>query len=232
MRRAYGYLRVSTPGQADAGVSLDVQRARISAWCDAHGYELVDVFCDPGLSGRRADNRPGLQDALRTVERAAREKDTAGVALVTYSISRLARSVRDMLAISDQLQRVGADLVSLSESIDTSSASGLMVFRLLSVLAQFESDLTAERTAAALAHKRARGEATGGDAPYGFTIADGMLIEDEQEQEVIRLVGQLRESGLSYRAIGRELQRRGFTPRTGDAWHANTIRRLAARAAA
>jgi len=64
MSNAIGYVRVSTAGQADDGVSLDVQRERIAAWCLANGYELGDVFVDAGISGKRADNRPALLDAL------------------------------------------------------------------------------------------------------------------------------------------------------------------------
>ena len=85
MRQAVGYLRVSTSGQADDGVSLEAQRARVEAWCLANEFELLQVFEDAGLSGSRADNRPALQDALH-----AAIKNKAAV--VVYSLSRLARS--------------------------------------------------------------------------------------------------------------------------------------------
>ena len=87
-RVAIGYCRVSTAGQAEQGVSLDSQRERIQAWCQAQGYHLAAVHIDAGLSGKRADNRPGLQAALAD---ACRQK----AALVVYSLSRLARSVPD-----------------------------------------------------------------------------------------------------------------------------------------
>jgi DNA invertase Pin-like site-specific DNA recombinase len=90
-----------------------------------------------GLSGTKAD-RPGLAAALSAV--------CKGDALVVYSLSRLARSTAHTLQVSDYLEWVGADLVSLSEKIDTTSASGKMVFRLLAVLAEFERDLISERT--------------------------------------------------------------------------------------
>ena len=62
--KAIGYIRVSTEDQADQGVSLGVQRERITAWCAAHDYDLAAVHVDAGLSGKRADNRPALQRAL------------------------------------------------------------------------------------------------------------------------------------------------------------------------
>ena len=63
--KAIGYIRVSTAGQADEGVSLEAQRTKIKAWCEANGYRLAVVHTDAGISGKRADNRPGLQKALK-----------------------------------------------------------------------------------------------------------------------------------------------------------------------
>jgi site-specific DNA recombinase len=162
--KALGYIRVSTSGQANDGVSLDAQAARIRVWCEANGYELTEIWSDAGISGRRADKRPGLQAALA----AACEN---GGALVVYSLSRLARSTRDAIDIAERLHGAGADLVSLTERIDTTTAAGKMVFRMLAVLAEFERDLVSERTAAALAHKRRNGERVG-DIPYGWRLAD------------------------------------------------------------
>ena len=106
---AVGYVRVSTEGQAADGVSLDAQRSRIEAWCRANDFELLALHVDAGLSGKRADNRPGLQTALAD---ACRER---GTALVVCSLSRLARSVKDTLEIAGRLDREGANLVSLGE---------------------------------------------------------------------------------------------------------------------
>src|SRR3954469_6084624 len=170
--RAVAYIRVSTTFQVDDGVSLDAQRARIAAWCGSNDADLAegDVFVDAGLSGKRADNRPALGRALAAVCGAP------GSVLVVYSLSRLARSVRDTLAIAERLEKAGADLVSLSERIDTTSASGKMVFRLLAVLNEFERDLVSERTRAAVAHKRGRGERTG-QVPYGRDLGpDGRSL--------------------------------------------------------
>ena len=151
--KAFGYIRVSTAGQAEDGVSLDAQEARIKAWAEANGAAGVEIFRDEGISGKRSDNRPGLQAALEACGR--------GDALIAYSLSRLSRSTRDTLEISEQLQKRGADLVSLSEKIDTTSAAGKMVFRLLAVLAECERDQIADRTRAALQYKRGNGDKTG-----------------------------------------------------------------------
>jgi DNA invertase Pin-like site-specific DNA recombinase len=217
--QAIGYVRVSTEEQATDGVSLAAQRARIVAWATANDTELLDVYTDAGLSGGRADNRPGLQTAL---DAACKAK----AALVVYSLTRLSRSTRDALAISERLDAAGADLVSLSEKIDTTSAAGKMVFRMLAVLAEFERDQISERTATAMQHKRARREYTGGEPPYGWRVAgDGVSLESEPvEQAVIRAAHALRPSGMSLRRIGQHLAADGGSPRNGAAWHPQTVK--------
>ena len=220
MATAIGYIRVSTEGQVQDGVSLDAQRAKIEAWALLNDYDLAAVYVDAGLSGKNC-NRPGLQDALADCRK--------GSALVVYSLSRLARSTKDTIEISERLAKVGADLVSLSEKIDTTTAAGKMVFRMMAVLAEFERDQISERTTTAMQFKKAKGELVGA-VPYGFGLAaDGVaLVENTDEQEVIRQGRELKASGLSLRKVAAELSRRGFNARNGQAFQSTQIMRMVA----
>ena len=215
MQSAVAYIRVSTEGQVVDGVSLEAQEAKIKMWCDLNDYTLESVFIDAGISGKRADNRPELQSALKACKKNG--------ALVVYSLSRLARSTRDTLDIADTLQKKGVDLVSLSEKIDTTSASGKMVFRMLAVLGEFERDQISERTITAMQHKKAKGELVGA-VPYGFTLSlDGINLEpNEIEQVILSTVKSLRVEGLTLRAIASRLDSEGFKPR-GKQWYPKTI---------
>lgn len=215
---AIGYVRVSTDGQATDGISLDAQQVRIRAWCEANGYALLGLHIDAGLSGSRSDNRPALQAALNE---ACRSK----AALVVYSLSRLARSTKDAIAISEQLAKSEADLVSLSERIDTTTAAGKMVFRMLAVLAEFERDQIAERTKGALDHLRNQGKRISGQLPYGFDLApNGVdLLPNPEEQIGLQLIGHLREKGLGRRRIASELTERGICTKTGVAWSPQAV---------
>ena len=212
--KAIGYIRVSTEGQVD-GVSLDSQCSKIEAWSSANGYELLDVFTDAGISGSKY-NRPGLHKALAE---ACKHK----AALVVYSLSRLARSTRDALTISERLDKSGADLVSLTERIDTTSAAGKMVFRMLAVLAEFERDLTSERTKSALQHLKRQGKKYTRQAPFGYEFFAGKLIKIPAEQKTIYLIGQLRSEGMSLRQIAAELKLRGIRSKRGGSWSAKTV---------
>jgi site-specific DNA recombinase len=216
------YTRVSTLGQAEEGVSMDAQQIRAAAWAASNGYGVAETFSDAGVSGKRAGNRPGLQNAL---EAACRVR---GNVLVVYSLSRLARSTKDAIAIAERLEKAGADLVSLTERIDTTTAAGKMMFRMLAVLAEFERDLVSERTKAALAHKSAKGERVGG-VPFGFQLADDRvrLLPDAGEQATLRDLHELRTSGMSWRAIADTLNGRGIPTKTGRSWTWQTTRKIA-----
>ena len=223
--KAIGYIRVSTSGQVEDGVSLDAQEAKVHAWADLNGADEVVIFRDEGISGSRADNRPGLQDALTMVGK--------GDALVVYSLSRLSRSTKDALILSEILLKKEADLVSLSEKIDTTTAAGKMVFRMLAVLSEFERDQVSDRTRFALAHKRANNEKTGGDIPFGYYLDGVHLVEDENEQKAIALIRDLRVKGYTLQAICWELQREGHKTRRGNLkWQPKTVSRIIERRAA
>ena len=225
-KQAVGYVRVSTAGQAQDGVSLDAQRAQIAAWCQANGYTLTALHADEGLSGGRADNRPGLQAALADATKSK-------AALICYALARLARSTKDALQISERLARAGADLVSLSERIDTTSAAGKMCFRMMAVLNEFERDAISERTRMAMAHKRANGERISREAGYGYRLTDdGRVVADADEQRTVGLVANLRAAGRSLRQIAADLDAAGIRPRSGRRWHPQTVARIAAAAPA
>lgn len=224
MKPAVAYIRVSTEQQATEGVSLEAQQEKINAWCLLNDYQLVSVHVDAGLSGKRADNRPELQLALDQVTR-------VGGVLVVYSLSRLARSTKDTIAISERLEKAGADLVSLSEKIDTTTAAGRMVFRMLAVLAEFERDQLAERVTMAMDHKRRKSERISGRIPYGFTLAaDGVaLVAEPTEQNTLATIRQLRDTGASIRSIVAHLNNNQVPTKGGKPWCVSTVHTLLER---
>ena len=214
---AIGYVRVSTAEQAREGVSLDAQRGRIAAHCATQRLELAAVHADEGISGRRASNRPGLEAALKEV-------CASRATLVVYSLSRLARSVKDAITIAERLEKAGAQLVLLSESVDTRTASGRMFYAVLAALAAFESDLIGERTKMALHHKRTIGERFSRHAPYGSTFdTAGRLKPNESERRNVRVMQQLAGRGLSQKKIADRLPKLGIVNRSGRPFHPSQV---------
>lgn len=220
--KAIGYVRVSTQGQVEDGVSLGAQKAKIEAWCVANDYELVAIYEDAGISGAKSD-REGLQAALG--------ESTKGMALVVYSLSRLTRSTKDMLQLSDQLEKRDIDLVSLTEKIDTTTAAGKMVFRMLAVLNEFERDQISERTKTALAHKKSIGEKYA-PVPFGYRELEGRLVVVKKEARIVAEIIELREQGHTLMSIAGKLNGRGIQGKNGGKWYASTVSYLIKRQAA
>jgi site-specific DNA recombinase len=224
--KCVGYIRVSTDGQVADGVSLDAQREKIAAYCTLHGAELLDVPADEGISGKRADNRPGLQRALVL---ACKYK----AVLVVYSLSRLARSTRECLDLKDRLDRCGARLVSLTENIETDTPGGELYFTIVAAFAQMERRMISERTKMALAHKRSRGERISGRLPVGYKLADDgvSLAHDPAGQHALAVLRSLRADGLSYARIVREMNARSIPAANGGRWHLSVVYAALNRAA-
>ncbi len=213
-----GYIRVSTKGQAKDGISLEAQEAKIRAWCVANESTLEGLYIET-MSGGRADNRPKLQKAIQQV---CQSKG----ALIVYSLSRLARSTKDAILISERLDKAGADLVSLSEKIDTTSAAGKMIFRMLAVLAEFERDQISERTTAAMEHLRRQNRRISSKVPFGYDLSPDKrtLTRNPAEEEAIYLIQKLRGAGKSFRKIARHLESRNVKTKKGGQWRARTIK--------
>lgn len=210
-----GYIRVSTDEQVREGMSLEAQKSKIQAWAHAMEFKLIALEEDAGISGKSITAREGLKRAL---ELACSQK----AALVVYSLSRLSRSTRDTLMVADKLDRAGADLVSLSERIDTTTAAGKMVFRMLAVLNEFERDQISERTSAILQHKKSRLEAYS-PTPYGYRRKGNVLSPDPDEQRVISRIRRMRRKGKSLRKIAKHLNERRVPSKRGARWHHSTI---------
>ena len=148
--KAFGYVRVSTQEQSDSGLSLEAQREAIIAECRRRGWTTVEIVEDRASSASDL-KRPGIQRVLASLE----AKQAGG--LVVSRLDRLSRSVGDFAGLMGRAQAQGWELIVLDLGIDASTPSGEAMAGVLSVFAQFEHKLTAQRTREALAAKRAEG---------------------------------------------------------------------------
>src|ERR1700730_1409791 len=210
--RAIGYVRVSTDKQSEKGVSLDAQTEKIRAMAVVHGAELIEVVQDGGESAKSL-NRPGVQRVLAMVERRAVQ------AVIVAKLDRLTRSVKDLCELLELFERRGVALISVAESLDTSSAAGRLVMNIMAAVSQWEREAIGERTRDALQHKRGQGERVGNIA-FGYRLApDGKHVEpDPGEQTVLTDIRELRGSGISLRRIAATVNGRALTKRRGTAW--------------
>jgi site-specific DNA recombinase len=224
--QAVGYIRVSTADQAESGLSLAHQESKIRAYCAALDIELAEIYTDAGYSAKSL-NRPAMQEVIQQIK--------SGVVntVVILKLDRLTRSVKDLGAVVELFDKTGAALISVQDSINTTTAAGRLVLNVLGSVAQWEREAIAERTKAALQVKRQQGKRAG-EIPFGYVLdVDGeTLLPDSGEQEAIRLMLSLRAGGMPLRKIISELERRGISTKKGGAWHAQTVANICQAASA
>jgi len=218
--RVIGYVRVSTSKQAD-GLSLDTQRERLQQYANLYGHDLVCVFED-NVSGAVL-NRSGMNAARMMLAEGSAD------ALMVTRLDRLTRSLPDLQVLLDSHfnPKSGKHLILIREQVDTSSASGRLVLNILTAVNEFDRISIGERTAAALAHKKAKGEFIGGGVPYGYLLAtDGVsLTPNRAERAVIKTAMKHRLTGVSLREVGRRLGDEGFFTRKGTVFGAKQVAR-------
>jgi site-specific DNA recombinase len=222
MKKAIGYIRVSTEQQADEGISLASQRTKIEAWCALNEYKLIAIYEDAGISGKSINKRPQLKTALAEMKK--------GMALIVYSLSRLARSTKNCIEIADELKTKSSDLVSLTEKIDTSSAMGEFFFTLIAALGQMERKQIGERTKTALAHKKAIGEKYA-PVPFGYHEIEGRLEVVKHEALLVAEINRKRAAGCTLQSIAHYLNEKGVIGKQGGKWYASSVRCILKRVA-
>jgi DNA invertase Pin-like site-specific DNA recombinase len=204
------YTRVSTEEQADKRNGLEAQRAAIDAEAKRRGW-AVEHHTDEGASGKYIN--PGLREALQLL--ATGQAD----GLVVAKMDRLARSIIHAADIIQRANDQGWSLVVLDLGVDLTTASGEAMAHMLAVFAQFERRLISERTSAALAAKKARGE------PHGR--------KPLAPASVVRRIVKARNDGSSFAKIATALEGDGIlSPEGRQNWQASTVRRIHSRATA
>lgn len=205
--KVIGYIRVSTEEQAQHGVSLAAQEAKLRAYCDLYSHELIHIVADAGASAKTLA-RPGLARVLTALEGGHVE------GVVILKLDRLTRSVRDLGHLLETYFQKHA-LLSVMEQTDTSTAGGRLVLNLLISVSQWERKVVGERTSAALQHKKAQGVKLG--APPLTDVA------------TLARVRELRTAGLSMATIAQQLTAEGYQTKRGGCWHASTVQKILRR---
>lgn len=174
------YIRVSTEEQAAEGQSVDAQIDILSKYCKLYNIELYDIYKDLGISGKEAHNRPGLMRLLQDAKQAKFNM------VLVWKISRLSRSLKDLLLILDELEKSNIVFSSYSEKFDTSTAVGKMTVQLLGSIAEFERNTIIDNVKLGLQEYANKGGKTG--TVLGYDNHNKQLVINEGEAEIIRLI--------------------------------------------
>src|SRR5215471_788877 len=227
MTPAVLYARYSPRPDAEECDSVEKQIERCRTYCSKQGYTIVKEFSDKNMSGGRADNRPGLQAAIRET---IKHKAT----LVVYSRDRLARENADDADIVRRIIKAGADLESVTEPFDIKDEAGERMGGMLAVWAQYQRRQIQKRTSKAMRKYQAEGRRmTRLDrCPYGWRPDPSdprRLIEDADEQAIMTTtIRALRQEGKGPRAIARSLNEAGLRCRSKE-WSHSAVRSILRR---
>lgn len=219
----YSYRRVSTTEQHNGP---EAQFHAINAWVQSHDplgliYGRVVDFFDDGVSGSvPLAERPEGAKLVANL--------TRGDAIVTLKLDRLFRSVADAALTIDEWNNLGIKLVSLTEGFDCTTPYGKAMAHIMSAMAELERSMIGERTKAALAAKKARGERTG-QVPYGYDFRDGKLVENEFEQRVIGSIWLYHNKGVSIRGIASILNAEAVPAKRGGIWWRRMVHEVLSR---
>lgn len=169
------YARIST---LNNGQSPEMQLRELREYCERRGWQIAGEYVDTGISGAK-DRRPELDRLMADAHK--RRFDVVAV----WKFDRFARSVSHLLRALDTFRALGVEFVSLSESLDTATPAGRMVFTVLGAVAELERSLIAERVRAGLRNARAKGKRLG---------RPRVAVNPER-------IGELRARGRSWREI-------------------------------
>ena len=222
--RLVAYGRVSTSGQMD-GYGPDVQEKAMRKWARTHKHTIVDVLFDGAVSGTvDGDERPALAEALAMVA------DGRADAVLIPNLDRLARELTVQEGALTVVWAHGGRVFAVDQGEilpdDTDDPMRTFVRQVMGAAAQLERGLIAKRLKSGRAAKKAAGGYAGGAPAYGQRAADGGLETDENEAAALAAAEQLREEGVSLRAIAARLNEDGVPTKRGGRWHPNTVARL------
>ncbi len=218
MPRAAIYTRLSKDRPEER--SRADQEADCRALCQVKGYEVATVHTDLESGYRRTARRPGYQALLGDLETGMVD------AVVVWKLDRLTRQgIRQVGPLLDALEDAGATLVSVHDSIDTSTAMGEGVLGLLASMAKGESEANSLRTRRAKAHHAANGRHKDG-GPRAFGLTRDWSETVPAEAEAIREAAQRVLAGESLRGIVLDWRALGVRTSTGREWTAQALRNL------
>ena len=222
MKKAIGYLRVSSKAQAgEDRFGLPSQRAMIEEYCSLHGITITEWFIDDGYSGACRD-RPALNRIL-----AGEVTNPPIQYIVVAKTDRIARDVQLYYALKFLLQQKGIEILSATEDwSEQDQLTGKILETFLALVAEIERENIKIRLMGGRNQKARGGGYAGGNIPYGYKLSNGEYMIHEAEAEVVRRVFALRRAGLSLNEITKALEKDGVERRKGGFFTRDNVRSI------
>jgi len=218
------YCRVSTEEQAMEGYSIRGQTEKLKAYVSAKSWAIYDVYLDEGISGKNITERPAINRMIDDIK-SGNVKN-----VVIFKLDRLTRSVADLMYLIDLFKQYNCAFNSLSESIDTSTASGRMFIKIIGIFAEFERENIGERVRLGKERKAREGYTTSSRyQSFGYDRELGERVQRINKNEaatVRRIFDMYVNQNVSMAQIAKALNKEKIKSKTGAAWSTGSIKSL------
>lgn len=211
------YARVSTEDQAKEGFSLAAQIEKLRSYCKARDWQIAGEYIDDGYSGRNV-NRPAYKKMMKDMDK----WDT----LLVMKMDRIHRNSKNFMLMMEELRKKNKEFVSMTESLDTSTAMGRFVMDIIQRIAQLESEQIGERVYDGMRQKAKEGIGLlGSPAPYGYRYNDGNFVLD-RDAKIVKKIYDMYLDGHSLKEIENWLNQNKIKTKKNGKWNKKTVARI------
>lgn len=229
-KRCAIYIRVSSERQVQ-GYSLEGQKRFLKEWAEFEGMTVVEIYVEPGKSGKSISGREVFQKMLGDIASEEMQIDY----VVVFKLSRFGRNAKDILNSLTFIQNYGVNLICKEDGLDSSTSMGRMMITILGAVAEMERENIRVQTMLGREEKAKQGGWNGGFAPYGYELENGQLQVKEDEAAIVALIfRKFVEEGMGYSTIAGYLNQQGIVKlpsknshgRTFTDWNIHHIKRM------